>query len=74
MKNIIIASEHKNTLAKEFGVSLQSVRMSLQGVFKSITAQKIRARAKELLLKDAEGIEENEIESAEEQVNEQKTA
>lgn len=74
MKKIIIASEHKNTLSTEFGVSLQTVRMSLQGVFQSDKSKKIRSRAKELLLKDAEGIEEVEVENTEEKVNEQKTA
>ena len=58
MKKIIIASKHKSDLAKEFGVSLQTVRMSLEYVFNSETAKLIRARAKEQLLEQVNLITE----------------
>jgi len=58
MKKIIIASKHKSDLAKEFSVSLQTVRMSLEYVFNSETAKSIRARAKELLLEQVNLITE----------------
>jgi uncharacterized protein with PhoU and TrkA domain len=58
MKKIIIASKHKVELAKEFGVSVQSIRMSLEYVFNSDKAKSIRTRAKELLLEQANSITE----------------
>ncbi len=56
MKKIIIAPEHKKTLAEEFDVSEQSVRMSLAYVFNSEIAKKIRAQAKQMLLNEAKSI------------------
>lgn len=54
---IIISSTHKNQLAREFKTSKQSVLMSLNYVFNSSQAKRIRERAKELLLKEAKKIE-----------------
>lgn len=55
--NITISSTHKNQLAKEFNTSKQSVMMSLRYVFNSDQAKAIRARAKELLIEEADKIE-----------------
>lgn len=55
-KRIQIAPELKKTLAKEFSKSLQAVQMSLDYVFNSDTAIKIRLRAKELLIEEANKI------------------
>lgn len=57
-KNTIeISSKHKNRLAAEFNTSKTSVQMSLSYVFDSVQAKKIRQRAKELLLAEAEKVE-----------------
>jgi hypothetical protein len=56
-KNTIeISSKHKNRLAEEFKTSKTSVQMSLSYVFDSPQAKKIRQRAKELLLAEAEKV------------------
>jgi len=56
MKKIRINVELKKQISNEFEISLQSVRMSLDYVFNSDTAQKVRKRAKELLIKEAKKI------------------
>jgi len=59
MQNRIeIASKHKNLLAEEFETSLTTVQMSLDFVFNSEQAIKIRNRAKELLLGEANKVKE----------------
>ena len=50
---ILLSPEHKAQIAKELKVTTQSVRMSLENVFKSKMAKKIRLRAKELLLEES---------------------
>ncbi len=57
---IEISSKFKNQLAEEFETSLQSVQMSLNYVFNSEQAKKIRGRAKELLQAEITKINENE--------------
>ena len=56
MKKIRIHVDHKKQIAEEFKISLQSVRMSLDYVFNSDTSEKIRKRAKELLIEEANKI------------------
>lgn len=55
---IELSIAHKKIIAKEFGKSLQSVRMSLEYVFNSTTAKMMRSRAKELLESEANKINE----------------
>lgn len=50
---LIIAAEHKKVLAKEFNTSWHNVRNALKGYNHSDLACRIRARAKELLIKEA---------------------
>lgn len=58
MQNRIeIASKHKNLLAEEFETSLTTVQMSLNFFNNSELAIKIRKRAKELLIGEAEKVE-----------------
>lgn len=54
---IEISATHKKQIAKEFGKTLQHVRMSLEYVFNSTAAKAVRARAKELLEKEAKKVE-----------------
>lgn len=56
-EEIIISATHKNQLAAEFNCSKQAVWLSLKYVFNSPQAKAMRARAKELLLAEAEKIE-----------------
>ena len=49
MKKILLHPDLKKQIAKEFVVTTQTVDMSLKYVFDSVTAKKIRFRAKELL-------------------------
>lgn len=56
MKKIRIDVELKKQISNELNISLQSVRMSLDYVFNSDNAQKIRKRAKELLIEEAKKI------------------
>lgn len=56
MKKIRIDIELKKQISKELSISLQSVRMSLDYVFNSDNAKKVRKRAKELLIKEANNI------------------
>lgn len=50
---IRIAPEFKNQMAQEFNTSKQNVMMALKGYNHSELAKKVRARAKELLLNEA---------------------
>ena len=56
MKKIKLHPDLMNQIAKEFGVTLQSVRMSLAYVFNSEKAEAIRQRAKEMLKAEFETI------------------
>lgn len=56
MKKIRLHSKLKKQIVDEFGVTYQTVSMSLEYVFNSKKAVAIRQRAKELLLKEADGI------------------
>jgi len=56
MKKIRIDVELKKQISNELNISLQSVRMSLDYVFNSDNAQKVRKRAKELLIEEAKKI------------------
>ncbi|MBO6185054.1 MAG: hypothetical protein J6O88_10285 [Chryseobacterium sp.] len=56
MKKIRIDVELKKQISNELNISLQSVRMSLEYVFNSDNAKKVRKMAKELLIKEAENI------------------
>lgn len=49
MKKIRVHPDLKKQIAKEFGVTYQTVTMSLEFVFNSDKAKEIRKRAKELL-------------------------
>ncbi|MDN3671659.1 hypothetical protein QWY99_01085 [Flavobacterium branchiarum] len=60
MKNILLHPKHKKKIAEEFGVSKQTVDMSLSYVFNSDNAKKIRLRAKELLMEEVKKIDDNE--------------
>lgn len=57
MKKIRIDAELKKQISDELNISLQSVRMSLDYVFNSETAKKVRKRAKQLLIEESEKIE-----------------
>lgn len=57
MKKIRIHPEIRQEIAKEFSVTRQTVDMSLKCVFNSDKAKSIRKRAKELLIKESENIE-----------------
>lgn len=54
MKKIRVHPELKKQIADEFGVTIQSVTMSLEYVFNSKRAKSIRERAKELLREESE--------------------
>ena len=56
MKNILIHPTYKNQIAKELGVTKQTVDMSLKYVFNSETSKLIRKRAKKLLEIEAKKI------------------
>lgn len=49
MKKILLHHDLKKKISREFGVTMQSVDMSLKGVFHSEKAKAIRLRAAELL-------------------------
>lgn len=49
MNKILLHPDLKKKISQEFGVTVQSVDMSLKGVFHSAKAKAIRLRAKELL-------------------------
>lgn len=53
---IRIHPEFKSQMAKEFNTSKQNVKMALDYYNNSELAKKIRARAKALLLSEAEGV------------------
>ena len=53
---IRIAPEFKTQIATEFNTSKQNVMMALKDYNQSDLAKKIRARAKELLLKEANNV------------------
>jgi hypothetical protein len=53
---IRIAPVFKNQMAEEFNTSSQNVMMALKGYNQSELAKKIRARAKELLLEEANNV------------------
>jgi hypothetical protein len=53
---IRIAPEFKTEMSKEFHTSKQNVKMALDYYNNSELAKKIRARAKELLLKEANNV------------------
>lgn len=61
MKEILIHPKHKAQLAKEFGVSQQTVNMTLKYVYNSDKSKLIRSRAKELLIEESKSIEETEL-------------
>jgi hypothetical protein len=56
MKKILINSNYKNQIAKEFDCSLVTVEMAFKYVTKSELAKNIRKRAKELLQKEIDNI------------------
>lgn len=56
MKKIRIVAEMKKQIAKELGISIQTVEMSLSYFYDSITSRDIRQRAKELLIEEANRI------------------
>ncbi|MCV9928139.1 hypothetical protein OIU83_10770 [Flavobacterium sp. LS1R49] len=58
MKNILLHPKHKRKIAEDFGVSKQTVDMSLSYVFNSCNAKKIRLIAKILLIQEAEKIDD----------------
>ncbi len=60
MKKIRIHHSYIKQISNEIGRTPQSVRMSLDYVFNSETAKKIRNRAKELLQEEIKKIEDNE--------------
>lgn len=62
MKKIKLHPELKHELVKEFGVTMQTISMSLNYVFMSDQAKEIRKRAKEMLEKEAAEINEEIIE------------
>lgn len=53
MKKIRLHPDFMNQIAREEGVTLQTVRMALYYVFNSDTSKRIRARAKELMIEEA---------------------
>ena len=53
---IRIAPEFKTQMANEFNTSKQNVMMALKGYNHSELAKKIRTRAKELLLQEANNL------------------
>jgi hypothetical protein len=56
MKKILIHPDLKKQMQKEFKVSYQTITMSVDGVFTSEKAIAIRARAKQLLIIEANKI------------------
>jgi len=61
MKKIKLHPELKHELVKEFGVTMQTISMSLGHVFNSDQAKKIRLRAKEMLQKEAAQITDEKV-------------
>lgn len=57
MKKIRLHPIFMNQIAREEGVTLQTVRMSLYYHFNSEKSQAIRRRAKELLLAEAQKVQ-----------------
>ena len=57
MKKILLHPELKHKIKDEFDCTLQTVDMSLKFVFQSEKADKIRKRAKELLIEESQKIE-----------------
>jgi hypothetical protein len=57
-KRIKLNGEHVRKLQNEFDCTMQTVRMSLQYVFNSDKAISIRKRAKQLLIEEANQIED----------------
>ena len=53
MKKIRIVAEMKKQIAKELGVSIQTVETSLSYFSDSPTSREVRKKAKELLLEEA---------------------
>lgn len=58
MKKILVHPDLKKQLQKEFKVSYQTITMSIDGVFTSEKATAIRQRAKQLLIAEANKIED----------------
>ncbi len=56
-RRINISVNHKKDLAQEFEVSYQSIQMSLDYVFNSKKAKRIRQRAKEMLQEEINKID-----------------
>lgn len=56
MKKIRLHPDLKKQIVKEFGVTIQTVDMSLKYVFQSDKAKAIRQRAKELLQEESNNI------------------
>lgn len=54
---ILIHPDFKNQIAKEFKTTTQTIQTSLSYFNNSELAQKIRTRAKELLLQEAEKVQ-----------------
>ncbi|EKB61437.1 hypothetical protein [Bergeyella zoohelcum] len=57
-REIRIAPAIKKELASEFKVSYQTIDMTMKYIFNSETSKKIRKRAKEKLLEEANNIED----------------
>lgn len=55
-RKIEIAVIHKKQLALEYGVSIQTIHLTLRGVFNSERSARIRQRAKELLQQEIDNI------------------
>ncbi|MFM2394169.1 MAG: hypothetical protein RLZZ546_2151 [Bacteroidota bacterium] len=58
MKKIRLHPDLKKELAKEFEVSYQTISMSLRYVFESELSERIRERAKQMLLDEAKKVNE----------------
>lgn len=56
MKKIRIVADLKKQIAKELGVSIQTVETSLSYFYDSSTSRDVRKRAKELLLQEANNV------------------
>lgn len=59
MKKIRIVHELKKQIAKEIGVTTQTVETALKYVYNSDVQQTIRQRAKELLQQEADDVQVN---------------
>lgn len=57
MKKIRIVHELKKQIAKEIGVTTQTVETALKYVYNSDVQQTIRQRAKELLQQEADNVQ-----------------